>query len=97
MGIQPKNYLTDWLTGLGLEGAVVIYLRIAILLCLLIVVCYIVNLLVRKILIYYLNIIIKKSKNVWDDALVENKVFTSLSHIAPAIVLYVSAPLSFRD
>ncbi|MFT5602635.1 MAG: miniconductance mechanosensitive channel [Flavobacteriales bacterium] len=97
MGTQPKNYLTDWLTELGLEGAVVIYLRIAILLCLLIVVCYIVNLLVRKILIYYLNIIIKKSKNVWDDALVENKVFTSLSHIAPAIVIYVSAPLIFRD
>ena len=41
--------------------------------------------------------LIKKTKNIWDDALVENKVFITLSHIAPAIVIYLTTPYIFED
>jgi len=36
---------------------------------------------------------VKKSRTTWDDVLVERKVFTRLSHLAPALVIYFSAPL----
>jgi miniconductance mechanosensitive channel len=97
MNTKSIDWLTDWLIGLGVEETSTMYLKLVILLFILFIISYVTNLIVKKILIRSIRLVIKKTKTVWDDALVENKVFISLSHIAPAIVIYLTAPYIFED
>jgi len=97
MNTKSINWLTDWLIGLGVEETSTMYLKLVILLIILFIISYVTNLIVKKILIRSIRLAIKKTKTVWDDALVENKVFISLSHIAPAIVIYLTTPYIFED
>ncbi|MFT5265559.1 MAG: miniconductance mechanosensitive channel [Polaribacter sp.] len=97
MNIKSIKWLTDWLMGLGVEETSAIYLKLAILLFILFILCFVTNLLVKKILIRSIRLVIKKTKAVWDDALVKNKVFVTLSHVAPAIVIYITTPYVFED
>lgn len=97
MNTKSIVWLTDWLIGLGVEETSTMYLKLVILLFILFIISYVTNLIVKKILIRSIRLVIKKTKTVWDDALVENKVFISLSHIAPAIVIYLTTPYIFED
>jgi len=49
------------------------------------------NYITKKILLTGVTRLIKRTKTNWDDALLENKVFTRLSHIAPALVIYFTS------
>ena len=97
MNTKSMEWLTDWLIGLGVEETSAMYLKLLILLIILFIFSYVTNLIVKKILIRSIRSVIKKTKTVWDDALVENKVFITLSHIAPAVVIYLTTPYIFED
>ncbi len=97
MDTKSIDWLTGWLIGLGVEETSTMYLKLVILLFILFILSYVTNLIVKKILIRSIRLVIKKTKTVWDDALVENKVFITLSHIAPAIVIYLTTPYVFED
>ncbi len=47
----------------------------------------------KKIVLSVIEYFIRKSRTKWDDALLERHVFTRLSHLAPALVVYFSAYL----
>ncbi|HIA37429.1 MAG TPA: mechanosensitive ion channel [Flavobacteriales bacterium] len=97
MNTKSIDWLTGWLIGLGVEETSTMYLKLLILLFILFILSYVTNLIVKKILIGSIRLLIKKTKNIWDDALVGNKVFITLSHIAPAIVIYFTTPYIFED
>jgi len=97
MNTKSMEWLTDWLIGLGVQETSAMYLKLVILLFILFIFSYVTNLIVKKIFIRSIRSVIKKTKTVWDDALVENKVFTTLSHIAPAVVIYLTTPYIFED
>ncbi len=97
MNTKSIDWLTDWLIGLGVKETSTMYLKLVILLFILFIISYVTNLIVKKILIRSIRLVIKKTKTVWDDALVENKVFITLSHIAPAVVIYLTTPYIFED
>lgn len=97
MKTKTMEWITDWLIGLGVEETSAMYLKLLILLFILFIFSYVTNLIVKKILIRSIRSVIKKTKTVWDDALVENKVFITLSHIAPAVVIYLTTPYIFED
>ncbi|MCF6300509.1 MAG: mechanosensitive ion channel family protein [Proteobacteria bacterium] len=97
MNEQPMQWLNYWLNKFGLSEDYVMYLKFSLLLFALIILCVVINLIVKKILIKILELGIKKTKTKLDDLLVENKVFTTLSQIAPAVVIYLSAGILFAD
>ena len=47
----------------------------------------------KKVLLAAIHSFVRKSKTDWDDILVEKKVFSRLSHFAPAMVIYSTASL----
>jgi len=51
------------------------------------------NYVAKKFLLKGISFFIKRTKTSWDDALMRRKFFTRLSHLAPALVFYVSASL----
>lgn len=97
MNTKSMGWLTDWLIGLGVEETFAIYLKLIILLFILFVFSYVSNLIVKKILIRSIQSVIKKTKTIWDDALVENKVLITLSHLPPALIIYLATPSVFED
>ena len=97
MNIQSTQWLNDWLSKAGVSEVNIVYLKFSLLLLALIVLCIVTNFIVKKILLKTIELGIKKTKTKLDDVLVENKVFSTLSHIAPAVVIYLSAGIVFAD
>ena len=78
---------------IGLEGDAVQFFGYALLIALILIVAYIANLIVKRILLRIVALFVKQSKTKWDDVLLEHKFFSRLAHVAPALIFYFSAPL----
>jgi miniconductance mechanosensitive channel len=53
--------------------------------------------LARTLLLRVVSAATRRTRTTWDDALVQSKVFSRLSHIVPAVVIHMAAPLIFVD
>jgi len=54
------------------------------------------NWVAKRVILRGLRVVAKKTRSQWDDVMVERRVFERLSHLAPALVVYLSAPALFR-
>ncbi len=97
MNNESIDWVTNLLTGLGIEKTMTMYLRLGILLILLFIIGLIINLIVKNILLKSINTLVKKTKTQWDNTLVEHSVFSPLSQLAPAVVIYFTIPYIFMD
>jgi miniconductance mechanosensitive channel len=79
-----KNLFIDW--GLGYSTAA--FLSTIGLVIIVIILSWLSNVIAKAVINTSLKRIILKSKSQWDDIFLEQKVFTRLSHFAPAIVIY---------
>ncbi len=73
----------EWAGALGWLG-----LAVAV-----IIAAWLANFVARHFLLSAVSYIVKKSRTTWDDALLEHRVFSRLSHLAPALVIYYAAYL----
>jgi len=62
-----------------------------------IVLSWLSNLVAKTIILNIVTRIVKKTTNTWDDIFLEQKVFTRLSHFAPAVVIWFMAALALKD
>ncbi len=53
------------------------------------------NFIAKKIILRGVRHTVKKTVTKWDDALMERRMFSRLSHLAPAVVIYAAAPIVF--
>ncbi|MEM7008116.1 MAG: mechanosensitive ion channel domain-containing protein [Thermodesulfobacteriota bacterium] len=81
---------------LGLERLAPLVVDFIILIVLLIV-ALIVNFLAKKFILTLVEHFAAKSSTDWDDVLVKNKFFRRLSHLAPALVIYLTASIFFEN
>lgn len=86
--------LAALLDRLGLENAPPAVARL-VLAGLVALFCWLVYLLVRRIVVRGLQVIAGRTRVTWDDVLFRQGVFERLSLLAPAVVLYSSATLLF--
>lgn len=95
------NHLEKWIDRLLTEGGVsevlAPALRLFILLIALIIFAGIIFWITRKIIIQSLYGFFKRTTITWDDAFVEYKVFDSLAHIVPAVIIRIFAQIIFKD
>ena len=63
----------------------------------LVVLAYIANFIAKRIILRTVEHFANKSATHWDDLLVERGVFRRLSHLTPAILIYLMAPLVFHS
>ena len=56
---------------------------------------WILNFIMKKYILHIVERIVKRSRTTWDDVLLKRRVFHRLSHLAPAILLYLVAPTVF--
>ena len=74
-----------WTTIIGRGTAIVAVALIA----------YVANFIVKRIIVRVMISVVRRTKADWDDPLAERGVFTKLSHLAPALVIWAMAPLVF--
>ena len=58
-------------------------------------IAYVANFIVKRIIVRVMISVVRRTKADWDDPLAERGVFTKLSHLAPALVIWAMAPLLF--
>ena len=83
-----RNQLLKFEMDLSLVG----YLSIVIMLLFITVTCVAANFITKKVIIRIITKIVNKTKNNWDNLLLEREVFHRLSHIVPALIIYYPAP-----
>ena len=87
-----KQIFQKWLSEAGLSEyqteVVSVYLLFAVVILAAIVLYFV----TKRILLRVVHQLAKKSKTDWDDKLIENKFFSYLSYLAPALFIYVFTP-----
>ncbi len=86
------NSISELLQGYGMREGMVDYLSYGILILIIILTCILVNILVHKILLRLLAKIIYHNRYVWDNILLERKVFSRMANLLPGIIVYLFAP-----
>ena len=87
------KFTCNFLVTQGVNPATANSLAIGILTVLAIVLSIIANIVAKRLILKGLAHIIVRTETKWDDIFLERKVFDKLSHLAPAVVLYVMMPL----
>ena len=85
----------NFIAGLGMsEMQAIIVSRGAAILAVALI-AYIANFIVKRIIVRVMIGVVRRTKVDWDDPLADRGVFTKLSHLAPALVIWAMAPAVF--
>ncbi len=52
------------------------------------------NFLAKRVILRFVSEVVRRTRNTWDDILVERRVFGRLSHLAPGVVIYALIPVA---
>lgn len=88
------RYLMELIASMAINKTVTVILATLLTLIILGVISYIVFKIVTYIIQKIVTRLVLKTKSTWDDILLDNNVFSSIAHIAPAAILYSAIDLS---
>ena len=97
MNTLVNDWMDNLLTGIGMPLNLAIFVKIFIFLIVTVLLSYLSDIIVRKLIFSVFTAIIKRSKTKIDDIFLERKVFNRLSHLVPAMVIFFLTPLIFQD
>lgn len=80
------------LAQLGLEQFLTFWAH-TVMICSIVGVASLTNLIVRRYILHSLSYFVRRTKNKWDDVLLDKQVFEHASHLAAALVLFLAADL----
>ena len=92
-----SNEIPKWFIERGLGENITGYLMNVLFILIILVLSYLVNIIAKRVILAGVSKLIKSSSSSWDDMFLKNKVFKRLSHVAPALVIYLLIPLAFPD
>lgn len=72
---------------IGINGFLLHALKIATIIIAIITICWLIDLIAKRIILATIERIVKHTKNTWDDVLVEKRVFKNVAHLVPAVAL----------
>lgn len=85
--LRDSNLSEDWID----------YLTMALDIVIVVLLSFIVDFIARKFILRIVGRYVKRSKNQYDDILLEKRVFRSLAHLLPALVIYYAIPYLFDE
>ncbi|MEN8126401.1 MAG: mechanosensitive ion channel domain-containing protein [Planctomycetota bacterium] len=80
--------IIEWIKGLPILPVIVRIVWLVVVLAM----AWLGNFITKKLILRIVSRVVKKSKTQWDDALAHHHVFTLLSHLVPAVIIYYLAP-----
>jgi len=89
--IDPSIWFKEMFLDAGLSVSVSSFLSTISLVLIVIVLGWLSNFIAKFFILKVVTTIVKKTETTWDDVFLEQKVFTRLSHLAPALVIWFMA------
>lgn len=90
-------WIESLLVSNGIADESAIYWRLGVMLILLGIVSFFAYLITKRVIVYYIYKIVKKSKATWDDILADKGVLNNVAHIVPALFIRLTAEIIFQD
>lgn len=90
-GSDPAVWIKEFFIETGLSYSLSSFLSTVALVLIVILLSWLSNLTVKSVILKVVTRIVKKTTSKWDDIFLEQKVFTRLSHLAPALVIWFMA------
>ncbi len=94
---QMLENLEAWLLSNGINETFAQLFKVGISLAVIVILAIIADYLTRRIFLVSVTRMAKRTKTDWDDMLLERKFFHKLSHLAPAIVIYLTIGIALYD
>ena len=91
--MELTSLITDFLVNNGVSDSIANLIGLAVTITLLLILAIISYWITKHYLVKLLEIVFKRSKNTWDDALVQHGFVKRLSNMMPIIVVYMSIDL----
>jgi miniconductance mechanosensitive channel len=88
----PMEWFHNWLLVRGLADPTAIWVAKLAATAIVVACSVVVNLLAKRVIVVRLRNWVGNTRTQWDDKLAEHRVFTKLSHLAPAILIYHLLP-----
>lgn len=92
-----RNQAIAYFERLGMDELLAESIVILLMVILTIVIGFVVDRIVRQVLVQGFHSLARKSKTDWDDLLIEKKVFSAIAHLAPILLIFYFMPLIFED
>lgn len=93
---DPAIWFKDLFVNAGLSYSLSSFLSTIALVLIVILLSWISNIIAKAIILKVVTRIIRKTTTTWDDIFLEQKVFTRLSHFAPALVIWFMAAWALK-
>ena len=94
---ELKEWIGDQLQRNGISESWRINLEALIMLIIVLIISYTAFWIIRKIIITVVQRFIKGTESKWDDILSEHKVFATMAHLVPVIIIKNMVPIVFED
>jgi len=94
---DPSIFFKELLANMGLRADVVSWLSTVMMVTVVGVIAYVVDVIVKAIVIKVVTVWVKRSKSEYDDKFLETGVFHRFSHLAPALVIYFMASWALKN
>lgn len=88
---DPSVWLKEFFMQAGLDSGISLFLSTLTLLAVVFLLSWLSNLIAKAIIRNIVSNVVKRTASTWDDIFLEQKVFTRLSHFAPALVIWFMA------
>ena len=95
-GSSYSTIINNLLVNIGLTGVLLHLLKMILISLSLLVICFIADFIGRKFILVIIEKVIKRTKNTWDDVLIEKRVFKNVAHILPAVLVSSLASVLYR-
>lgn len=92
-----KRQIYEYLISLGVSDASAKYLNVILSLVVLLIIIFVIDIIIRKLLIQAFTQFTKRTKTNFDDLLIENKVPRNIAHIIPFLIALKFIPDIFED
>jgi miniconductance mechanosensitive channel len=93
---DPAIWFKDLFVHAGLSYSLSSFLSTIALVLIVIFLSWLSNIIAKAIILNVITRIVKKTSTTWDDVFLEQKVFTRLSHFAPALVIWFMAAWALK-
>ena len=90
-----ESLLLKGFSEIHLNPAYYEFVAVVVMFSILVLVGWIADFIAKKIILTTVTQLTKKTETLWDDILVEKKVFHRLAGLAPAFTFYIAAPFAF--
>jgi miniconductance mechanosensitive channel len=95
--IDPAVWLKEVFLEAGISVSLSSFLSAVSLVLIVVILGWLSNLVAKAFIFKIVTTIVEKTTNTWDDVFLEQKVFTRLSHLAPALVIWFMAGWALKD